>query len=106
MIAPLTDKTTIRNLGEGLGCGIVLMVMPLAVMVAAGVAINDGAIEKHRQHLLHGKFGSSGVDSDAQLIQHIDGTHAQSAAKHIGAALLGQEPRHRAVFMLGCLQHL
>ena len=65
------------------------MVMPLAVMVAAGVAINDGAVEEHGQHLLHGKLGGASVDSDAQLIQHIDGTHAQSAAKHVGAALFG-----------------
>ena len=38
--------------------------MPLAMVVAAGVAVNDGAIEEHRQHLLHGKFGSASVDAD------------------------------------------
>ncbi len=43
------------------------MVMPLAMMVAAGVTINDGAVEEHGQHLLHGKFGSASVDADAQL---------------------------------------
>ena len=41
------------------------MMMPLAMMVAAGVTINDGAVEEHGQHLLHGKFGSACVDADA-----------------------------------------
>ena len=54
----------IRNSGKSLGCGF-LMVMPLAMVVAAGVAINDGAIEEHGQHLLHGKFGSASMDADA-----------------------------------------
>jgi hypothetical protein len=80
--------------------------MPLAVVVAAGVAVNDGAIEEHRQHLLHGKFGSASVDADAQLVQHVDCPLAQPAAKHIGATLFGQKPRHRAMLMFGCLQHL
>ena len=80
--------------------------MPLAVVVAAGVTINDGTIEEHRQHLLHGKLGCASVDADAQLVQHIDRSLAQSTTKHIGATLLGQEPRHGAVLMLGRLQHL
>ena len=83
-----------------------LVVMPLAVVVAAVVAINDGAVEEHRQHLLHGKFWSASVDADAQLVQHVNRPLTQSTAKHIGAALFGQEPRHRTVFMFGCLQHL
>ena len=41
------------------------VMMSIAVMVAAGVAVNDGAVEEHRQHLLHGKFGSASVDADA-----------------------------------------
>ena len=82
------------------------MVMPLAMMVAAGVTINDGAVEEHGQHLLHGKFGSASMDADAQLVQKIDSTLAQSSTKHISATLLGQEPRHGAVLMLRCLQHL
>ena len=83
-----------------------LVMMSLAVMVAAGVAVNDGAVEEHRQHLLHGKFGSTSVDADAQLVQHVDRPLTQAAAKHIGAALFGQEPRHRTMLMLWCLQHL
>ena len=82
------------------------MVMPLAMVVAAGVAINNGAVEEHRQHLFHRKFGSASVDADAQLVQHVDRPLAQAATKHIDAALFGQEPRHRAVLMLWCLQHL
>ena len=82
------------------------MMMPLAVVVAAGVAVDDGIIEEHRQHLLHRKFGSASVDADAKLVQHFDCPLAQAAEKHIGAALLGQEPRHGAVLMLRCLQHL
>ena len=46
-------------------CDFVGGVMPLAMMVAAGVAINDGAIEEHGQHLLHGKLWSASVDADA-----------------------------------------
>ena len=41
------------------------MVMSLAVVVAAGVAVNDGAVEEHRQHLFHRKLGSASVDADA-----------------------------------------
>ena len=49
--------------------GFLFVVMSLAVVVAAGVAVNDGAIEKHRQHLLHRKFRSTGMDTNAQLVQ-------------------------------------
>ena len=52
------------------------VVMPLAVVVAAGVAVNDGAIEKHRQHLLHRKLGRASMDTNAQLVQQIDSTLA------------------------------
>ena len=82
------------------------MMMPLAMVVTTGVAVNDGAVEEHGQYLLHRKLGSASVDADAQLVEHVDRPLAQSAAKHIGAALFGQEPRHRTVLMLWCLQHL
>lgn len=49
--------------------GFLFVVMPLAVVMAAGVTVNDGAIEKHRQHLLHRKFGGAGMDTNAQLVQ-------------------------------------
>ena len=83
-----------------------LVMMSLAMMVATGIAVNDGIVEVHGQHLLHGKFGSASMDADAQLVQHVDCPLAQSTAKHVGAALFGQEPRHGAVLVLGCLQHL
>lgn len=82
------------------------MVMPLAVVVAAGVTVNDSVVEEHRQHLLHRKFGGAGMDTNAQLVQKIDSALAQSTAKHIGATLLGQKPRHCTVFMFGRLQYL
>ncbi len=82
------------------------MVMPLAMVVAARVAVNDGAVEEHRQHLLHRKLRGAGMDTNAQLVQKIDSALAQSTTKHIGATLLGQEPRHGTVFMLRRLQHL
>ena len=82
------------------------VMMPLAVVVAAGITVNDGAVEEHRQHLIHRKLGCASVDTNAQLVQKIDSALAQSATKHIGATLLGQEPRHGAVFMFGRLQHL
>jgi hypothetical protein len=80
--------------------------MALAVVVTAGVTVNDGAVEKHRQHLLHRKLGRASMDTNAQLVQQIDSTLAYSTTKHIGATLLGQEPRHGTVFMFGRLQHL
>ena len=80
--------------------------MSLAVVMAAGVAINDGAIEEHGQHLLHRKLGCTSVYADAQLVQHVDRPLAQSATKHVGAALLGQKPRHGTMLMLRRLQHL
>ena len=42
-----------------------LVMMPLAMVVAARVTVNDGIVEEHRQHLLHGKLGSASVDADA-----------------------------------------
>jgi hypothetical protein len=39
--------------------------MPLAMVVTTGVAVNDGIVEVHGQHLFHGKFGSASVDADA-----------------------------------------
>lgn len=86
--------------------GFLFVVMSLAVVVAAGIAVNDGVVEKHCQHLLHRKFWRASVDTNAQLVQQIDSALAQSTTKHIGAALLGQEPRHGAMFMFGRLQHL
>ena len=82
------------------------VVMSLAMVVAAGVAVNDGAIEKHGKHLSHRKLGCASVYADAQLVQHVDRPLAQSATKHVGAALLGQKPRHGTMLMLGCLQYL
>ena len=43
--------------------------MSLAVVMTVGVTVNDGAIEKHRQHLLHRKFGGAGMNTNAQLVQ-------------------------------------
>ena len=80
--------------------------MSLAVVVAAGVAINDCTVEEHGQYLLHRKLGSASVDADAQLVQHVDCPLTQASTKHIGAALLGQEPRHGTMLMFRCLQHL
>ena len=82
------------------------VMMALAVVVTVGVAINDGAVEKHRQHLLHRKLGRASMDTNAQLVQQIDSTLAYYATKHIGATLFGQEPRHGTVLMFGRLQHL
>ena len=45
--------------------GFLFVVMSLAVVMTAGVTINDGAVEEHGQHLLHGKFGSASMDADA-----------------------------------------
>ena len=45
--------------------GFLFVMMALAVVVTAGIAVNDGAVEEHRQHLLHGKFGSASMDADA-----------------------------------------
>ena len=41
------------------------VMMSIAVMVAVRVAVNDGTIEEHCQHLFHGKLGSASVDADA-----------------------------------------
>ncbi len=49
--------------------GLLFVMMPFAVVVTAGVTINDGAVEKHRQHLLHRKLGCASMDANAQLVQ-------------------------------------
>ena len=82
------------------------MVVSFAMMVAVGVAVNDGAVEEHRHHLLHGKLWGTGMNANAQLVEQIDRPLTQSATKYVGAALFGQEPRHRTMLMLRCLQHL
>ena len=63
------------------------MMMPLAVVVAAGVAVDDGIIEEHRQHLLHGKFGSASVDADTQQVQHVDRPLACHPRRAVGLGL-------------------
>ena len=45
--------------------GFLFVMMALAVVVTAGITINDGAVEKHRQHLLHRKLGCAGVNTNA-----------------------------------------
>ncbi len=57
---------------RGLRAAAFLMVMSLAMVVTAGVAVNGGAVEEHRHDLLHGKFESTSVDEDTQLVQHVD----------------------------------
>ena len=49
--------------------GFLFVVMSLTVVVTAGIAVNNGAIEKHRQHLLHRKFGGAGMNMNTQLVQ-------------------------------------
>lgn len=49
--------------------GFLFVVMPLAVVVATGIAINNGAVEKHGKHLLHRKLGGASMDTNAQLVQ-------------------------------------
>ena len=49
--------------------GFLFVVMSLAMVVATGIAVYDGAIEKHRQHLLHRKFWRASMDTNAQLVQ-------------------------------------
>ena len=80
--------------------------MSVAVVMAAGIAVNDGAVEKHRQHLLHRKLRSTSMDTNAQLVQKIDSPLAYSTTKHISTTLFSQEPRHGTMLMLGRLQYL
>ena len=49
--------------------GFLFVVMSLAVVVAAGIAVNDGAVKEHGKHLLHRKLRSTGMDTNAQLVQ-------------------------------------
>jgi hypothetical protein len=43
--------------------GFLFVVMSLAVVMAAGVTVNDGAVEKHRQDLFHRKLVCTSVDT-------------------------------------------
>ena len=49
--------------------GLLFVMMTLAVVVTAGIAVNDGAVEKHRQDLFHRKLGGASMDTNAQLVQ-------------------------------------
>ena len=49
--------------------GFLFVVMSLAVVMTAGVTVNDGAVEKHRQDLFHRKLRSTGMNTDTQLVQ-------------------------------------
>ena len=49
--------------------GFLFVVMSLAVVMTAGVTVNDGAVEKHRQDLFHRKLRSTGMNTNAQLVQ-------------------------------------
>ena len=45
------------------------MVVSFAMVVAAGVAINDSAVEEHRHHLLYRKLRCASVYVNAQLVE-------------------------------------
>ena len=64
------------------------MVMPITMMVATGVTVNDGAVEEHRQHLFHGKLESTSVDADAE---------AYTKNKHTPATLTTAPTTSRSV---------
>ena len=49
--------------------GFLFVVMSLAVVMTAGVTVNNGAVEKHRKYLLHRKFGGAGMNTNTQLVQ-------------------------------------
>ena len=77
-----------------------------AFVVAAAVAVNDLSAEILPEQSINRKLGSTGMDLDAHLVEHVHGSGAKTSAEDVRAALSGDETRHRAVLVLRCFQSL
>ena len=77
-----------------------------AVVVAAAVAVDDLSAEKLPEQFINRKLGSTGMDLDAHLVEHVHGSGAKTSAEDVRAALRCDEARHGAVLVLRGLQGL
>lgn len=104
------DSATELRLSErtvSLGSALMAVVMAAAaVVVAAAVAVNDLSAEILLEQSINRKLGSTGMDLDAHLVEHVHGSGAKTSADDVRAALGGDETRHRAVLVLRCFQSL
>ena len=81
--------------------GVLFVMMPAAaVMMASGVAINHGSGEIARNDFVDGQSRGTAVQSDAQLVEQLDGAATNAATDDIGATLGSEETRHGAMLML------
>ncbi len=69
------------------------------VVVATSVTVFDGVVKIHGQYLLYRQGWSSGMDFDTQPSEHLHGSLAESAAKHIRTTLSSKEAGHGSVCM-------
>ena len=104
------DSATELRLSErtvSLGSALMAVVMAAAaVVVAAAVAVNDLSAEILPEQSINRKLGSTCMDLDAHLVEHVHGSGAKTSAEDVRAALGGDETRHRAVLVLRCFQSL
>ena len=81
--------------------GVLFVVMPAAaVVMASGVAINHGSGQIARNDFVDGQSRGTAVQSDAQLVEQLDGAAADAATDDIGAALGSKEARHGTMLVL------
>lgn len=69
------------------------------VVMATAVTVFNSVIEIHGQHLFYWQGWCSGMDFDTELGEHLHGTLAESAAKHIRTTLSSKEAGHGSVCM-------
>ena len=81
--------------------GVLFVVMSAAaVVMAGGVAINQGSGEIARNDFVDGQSRGTAVQSDAQLVEHLDGAAANAATDDIGAAIGSEETWHGTMLVL------
>ena len=81
--------------------GVLFVVMfTAAVVMASGVAINQGAGEIARNDFVDRHGRGTAVQGDTQLVEQLDGAATNAATDDIGATLGSKEARHGTMLML------
>ena len=81
--------------------GVLFVVMFAAtVVMASGIAINQGAGEIARNDFVDGHGRGTAVQGDTQLVEQLDGAATNAATDDIGATLGSKEARHGTMLVL------
>ena len=79
---------------------VVMMLAAAIVVMAGGIAINQGAGEIARNDFVDGHSRDTAVQGDTQLVEQLDGAATNAATDDIGATLGSKEARHGTMLVL------